>query len=119
MDELGWDLREDPTSALYTGGRCATRGPAPRPCLRALQICATPLSRPHRPCARWYWIAKTPERSRSSIDSCWAFTTARATNPADGTPDIKGQEGLVLRDSTGTPAAGIPAGAASARTDLA
>ena len=54
--------------------------PRTRPCLQTLQICATPLSRPHRPCAKWSWIAKTPERSRSSTDSCWAFSTARATN---------------------------------------
>jgi hypothetical protein len=39
--------------------------------------------------------------------------------PADGTPDIKGEDWLVLRDATGALPPGFPAGAVSARPDLA
>jgi 2-polyprenyl-3-methyl-5-hydroxy-6-metoxy-1,4-benzoquinol methylase len=66
----------------------------PRPHLRAWQTCATPLSRLHRPCARWFWTARTLACSPSSIDNCWAFDTGPATNhPPAGRPTPEGRTG--------------------------
>jgi hypothetical protein len=60
------------------------------------------MSRQRQLFVRSYWTAKTPGRWPSSIDSCSASSTARATNRLlTGRPDTNGQEWLVLCDANG------------------